>query len=471
MPTNFKRSFRRRVHLKGPDDHCSWLRHFERGTCARSLWGHLESLDTVKQSRFYFGSIKSLYANARKFRNKKVVGLYRPGQVDRTLAEFRELGLITLQYENEDLHDLKGFTVANQAWHDAKSQREGRYCFYSDDPLPPLVELGKKYPDSRVFITPEEKAVLDATAEKDRAAALAGIASGIDAGIDKSAPGIDAGIDAGIGTIENGDRRGDRLKPPQTPETPMVAAPSEKLGSQFGAPEAVEAVEEVNQSLQAKEANQATTKGEEGLFCSSSMTDQKQNLRPCKDNDQKQGEAVALRKLKTIGEHFEGRVTIDEISNGEIDWKVLDEKYRYTHVSEDTMISYCQAAVDEIADQPYLGPQTHGRIMVAAMLALDKAEGRKAPECWYKVAKELRASPPVFAFEDTHPNALDWKKLFEYAGVGWQDNDYFPLCDTYREGWQFLADCHTNDHRQVRDWLWEHDAMPDKPASPPWKKP
>jgi hypothetical protein len=334
--------------------------------------------------------------------------------------------------------------------------------------------------------------------------------------VPKNAAGLLAGLPPGLPKIENGATTGATPKQPQTLEIPIVAPLPEKLGLQFRRTEAVEAV---NQSLQAEEAIQAATKGtektkaetnEEGL-CSSGMTDQKQKLSAMGMIDQKQKlsamgmidqtpltddliakngseiSQVAFRKPETIGEHFRNDVTIDEISMGEIDWDALDKRYRYTHISQGTMEGYCQEAVDAKVGLPYLGPKTHGDLMVDAMLLLDKAEGRKAPECWYAVAKKLRANPPVFSTDEKkvedagghglvylgEPNEDIWRRVFEYAGVVRNPSYQFPACTTYRDCWQYLARLPVKPLPEplakVRDWLWENDAMPDKPALPPWK--
>src|ERR1700687_2688715 len=115
MPTNFKRSFKPVVLLK-PGEVCGWHRHFKRGSAPRSIWGHLEMLDSVKQASFAYTSIKSIQAHARKFRARKTVGTYSAPVVKRVLAFFRELGVISIQFENTD-YGMVGFNVNGQSLH------------------------------------------------------------------------------------------------------------------------------------------------------------------------------------------------------------------------------------------------------------------------------------------------------------------------------------------------------------------
>jgi hypothetical protein len=114
------------------------------------------------------------------------------------------------------------------------------------------------------------------------------------------------------------------------------------------------------------------------------MTDQKQKPRPC-ENDQRQ---------ETIGEHFGSCVTIEEISDGEIDIEEIEKKYKASDFNWDAIEESCQIAMEEKASRPYLGRKTNGDLMADAMAWCKKTLGADMPKFWYPVIKKLRESTP-----------------------------------------------------------------------------
>jgi hypothetical protein len=191
------------------------------------------------------------------------------------------------------------------------------------------------------------------------------------------------------------------------------------------------------------------------------MTDQKQNRQPCRIDQP--------RKPETIGEHFSNDVSIEELSCEEI---TAEESYRavWERVEE-----YCGMAVDAKKDLAYLGRKTHGILMIDAMLLMRSAGENDPPSCWYPLAKELRANPPVFTQSDNDP-AQVFRIAAEYAGIPWASCDCLRLNEarsirSYRDGWLWMAQWRLDRDSslsKLRDWLWENDAMPDKPSTPPW---
>lgn len=66
--------------------------------------------------------------------------------------------------------------------------------------------------------------------------------------------------------------------------------------------------------------------------------------------------------------------------------------------------------VKEFADQPYLGPYTHVRIMEIAMQRLKKQCGWNAPAPWVPVIKRLRTFAEIHANAMPDKPAAPWEK-------------------------------------------------------------
>jgi hypothetical protein len=104
--------------------------------------------------------------------------------------------------------------------------------------------------------------------------------------------------------------------------------------------------------------------------------------------------ATADDQSKNIQRHFGGQrgavlLTIEEISAGTMIAEIWDEKVDYEAQRE--LLKLCGEIIMEFGTQPYLGLQTHGRIMDVAGQRYN-AMGKKYPPCWLKVLKDLKRS-------------------------------------------------------------------------------
>ena len=290
MPTNFLKNLKRPVRLKTGET-CSWRRHFRRGSAARSLWGHFEFLDSVKEAGFCFtGTVEGLRKHVKKFRNGKVVGTYSYDMVQNLLLDFRAAGLISMPFENDDgdFSGQIGFMVARQDLHDALCHREGRTCRYIGwKNLPPGIKLGKHHPDAAIFAAPGTQAGTTLI----------------------TAPGTQAGTQ----DSEKWYPSGYPTKMPHVSQNEMVTAPPEKLGLQFGAPRQSSQVNEENQTSSKSiethgQVQPENPKAKAGLTSSSSRPDL------TKSSNQTRAETGI-----SVGTHIGKPVTIKQVSDGEID--------------------------------------------------------------------------------------------------------------------------------------------------------
>jgi hypothetical protein len=466
MPTNFRSILNKPVTRLKTDEVCTWENHLRWGRAWLSIWRQINKMNSVKKDGVCYGSIEGLRKKSAKFEDGKRGGHYGYDMFQRVLADFQKAGMISCRfYEDEgEYAGLEVFQVFGQRMHDQLCKREGSKCRY----------LGWQY------------------------AARLGMQKGTPSGTPKGTPvsekGTPKGTPAGTPDLEKGYASGYATKTTQVPHNVQLQpTPCGEICSS-GAPNHL-VIQSLGANTKTEEsaAKEKTTASDDEEKASPAMTDQRQETQPCKNNDQTRTlvgqdlvangseelpRAESAKRIVTIGEHFGDSVTIDKISMGEIDWDALDKKYRHTHVSQDTMVGYCQQAVAAKKDLPYAGPQTHGNLMVDAMLLLDKSEGRKPPECWYPVAKKLRANPPVFSTAAASADFTSvWVRALELSGVkGIGPGDMAALsreCKTYRDGWTLLAKWITYDDSPIaklRDWLWENDAMSDKPTAPPWTK-
>jgi hypothetical protein len=449
MPTNFKgKSFREWVSLN-PGEKCSFARHLKRGTAARSFWGRIQFFKSVKSDGFFYGGITELCSGVRKFNKKgEVVGCYGKSILEKLLFFFLELGWISDQFKNEDQHGKVGFMVARQDLHDALCRREAGGCQYVGwDNLPPAIELGKHYPDSMVFATENLK--------------------GTDAGTDKKSKGTEPGTDK----IEKGYGAGYGSETTHLHENATEAALAKTEVSR-NAPAVIvisQSLEAINQS--AKEGSQGEPEESQNLKAGSislSMTDQ----------NQKQTTSAMPRRMPTILDHFGYTVTIDDISDGEIDQAKLD-RYGLRDQMKG-MRECCQAVKDSMDRLPYLGRKTNGDIMAKAMVLWTEKNHGRVDKYWYRVAKTLRQGGPSVLKPETEWQAPALSSVYINAA----DNTGVDLApfenvlnisgvESYRDGWKHLVGLCGHGElpeplQKLRDWLWENDAMPDKPAAPPW---
>jgi hypothetical protein len=215
------------------------------------------------------------------------------------------------------------------------------------------------------------------------------------------------------------------------------------------------------------------------------------------------------RQLETIGQHFGDAVTVEAISNGEIDtdpaiqdfddfamdgdWDKENElseerleeykqeardRYQemWARIDWETITKYSREAVKGKAHLPYLGRKTCGMLMKDAMLLM-RAEGAgDPPRCWYRVAKNLYASPPNFNtsrniyVEACRELGIEYPE--EVKACGHPDNyaQAWGRMASLMSGWNLTRFTNGENLAKLRDWLFEHDASEGKPAKPPWKK-
>lgn len=81
----------------------------------------------------------------------------------------------------------------------------------------------------------------------------------------------------------------------------------------------------------------------------------------------------------------ERRVSV--LSDGE-----FDERYLINYDNEAELIECCKLALEELADEPFLGRASNARVMGRAMQLLRDKYRVNAPRGWYPAMKRLRAS-------------------------------------------------------------------------------
>jgi len=353
---------------------CSWKQHFKRGTLARSLWGYLVFLRSVKNDGFTHTRVKPLKAATRKFKKGKVVGTYSERKVKLFLAFLRDdLGIISKPFENEEYQT--GFMVATQDVHDALCQREKNGCRYLGwTNLPPAIELGKHHPDSVCF---------------DKGA-LAGALSG--------AP---SGALAGALLFQKRGTRGGTPEMPQLPLNDTVTAPTEKYALQFGAPN------QLNQSKSTESVQTVDYNQEKDNQPQNQLQDQEKQSREEVDLDQ--SKSGSHDKTKTFREWHDDDTSIENISLGRFDEDKAPMSEKELGVLQDCV----DDAAADVGDWPATY-RTAAECMDKANGAYKAKLGKNPPPVWMAIFKKLRAEgdTPLPETSDGRPDARTDPKAF-----------------------------------------------------------
>ena len=468
----------------------------------RSLWRTLEKLDSVRTDRFcWTDGIKSLQRLTAKFEGGKKVGTLSYDTIQKVLVEFSAEGLISLQFQNEegDYRGLFGFYVAGQDVHDALCERKGRTCrFIGWNKLPPPIKLGQHYKDEMCFAEGShglsDTKPIAPQSGGDREA-IASLKPDVTPRVPTTVPTLLEKVPRVVPTLvprvvptllgKSADNSAD-TKTPQEAQNVKVAPMEEKSGLRFGAPN--HGIKESSQSLEAINESNEPPKS-----CSQGAAEESQHLKAgnalsllMTDQSQNQNHSHVLtdplRKLETIGEHFGYTVTLEQITEGEIREDKID-KYGL-RVDWAGLRECCQEVKDEWEKRGYLGLKTNGNIMAEGGVRWTaRNRGAKVDKFWWAVAAKFREAGGPSKYErdpevQAPVHSIVFIRAAEETGI-----DLTPVIDqlkylrevqSYRDGWNAL--CFVNPNwphyellEKLRDWLFENDAMPDKPPAPPWK--
>jgi hypothetical protein len=443
MPANFLKTLKKPVRLK-PGEACSWARHLRWGTAARSLWRQLNKYASVREDGTCWASIKAISGQSAKFKNQKKVGRFHYDRIRHLLADFESAGLIGPRMSDIDPDGDDSFQVHGQHMHDQLCRREGNECRY----------LGWNY---AAWLPKNKDKVADPVAGK------------------VAEPVADQVAGRVADQKEKGSRSGSRSEMPQDLQNQNLQPSVESSSASGGAPnqgsqvitESAEAGESANSQ---SEKQTATAKATISL----SMTDQNQNPQPC-GTDQRQ-----TRRVETIRDHFGHNVTLDKITEDEIDKDKID-KYSL-RVDWDGLEECCREVVEEWGARGYLGRKTNGDVMAEAGVRwTDRNGGKKVDKFWWAVAAKFRNEGGPSKYSEFASPGFPSPLEVAARNAGLDITPYRDLIANqpreggYRAGWKFLAQWLAEDPRELpdlaklRDWLFENDAMPDKPATPPWE--
>lgn len=214
--------------------------------------------------------------------------------------------------------------------------------------------------------------------------------------------------------------------------------------------------------------------------------------------------------MKTIGEHFHGleemtdlAAILDLISFGH--YPAMDDDKLHEQFDEEeqaALIRHFIFAVGEFAEQPFRGAATcvlFMNIVMKRLKKLDNIDVIRTP--WVPVIRELQAAASADAerakpkqTELTPRAEIELRKISDRDALQASVSDGFellshaarnagidiapykgrlgfvPTMSGWRGGWLYLSKLPDlpKPLAKLRDWLWEHDAAPDKPEAPPW---
>jgi hypothetical protein len=260
-----------------------------------------------------------------------------------------------------------------------------------------------------------------------------------------------------------------------------------------------------NRESQRQNQQQEENQNPQSLDSSIRLTDQNQNQENRGGSTPTPPSGSALRppeppasskvQIETIRSHFRDGVSFEIISDGELDEKLGNARVTSRYLGQ--LLDCCKKSVGAKSALPYLGRKTNGDLMADSMVLFKEETGENAPACWYPTIKRLREGGPALR----NPESEDQTSLEKLIGgpaktslrcklvaAAYASNielfdqavwdDLIPysrdssVLDNWRSCWQFLAKMENLNEgfQQLRDWLFEHDDLPEKPANPPWKK-
>ena len=385
--------------------------------CLREVVGYFLNRATQNPERFVYAGTRALVRNAKRYRGPK----YQQRQVLRSVQLLEDLGVIQWMEWTRDAFEYKGWRVATH--EELTAVRNGICTIHFRYPEDPRQRKPGQHREPGVKRVPRSAVALPANAHAHQQHAGALPREGPPATVPRTFETAlrtfgtkpeDISQDISLDNSEDISRQ------VQVPDLPVVIdTESEEVAVKVARPSQP-------RSESAVKMQPCQPTGDKGSTASPAADDHDQHLRPgeydidpnspvglfragkitedvmremirkaieehCAEQGGDNGSLKSAGGGRLIGEVIDldfnttDREIISRVTDEEFDVEYLDG---YSHTEE--LARCCWDAVQDLADEPYLGRVSNARVMGAAMEKLRRGYCQDAPKGWVPVMRKLR---------------------------------------------------------------------------------